>query len=72
MTNKIKQFFPSRSCVDTAIWMHHMDANKTYEEKAWRQLHKNATSHTEQVLEAAPYKTAAVQPSNIHHESYPS
>ena len=28
--------------------MHYMDANKTYGEKAWRQLHKNATSNIEQ------------------------
>ena len=28
--------------VDTAIWMHHMNANLTYGEKAWQQLHKNA------------------------------
>ena len=39
--------------VDTAIWMHYMDANKIYWEKAWQQLHKNASSNTEQVLEAA-------------------
>ena len=43
-----------------------------YGEKAWRQLHKNATSHTEQVLEAAPHKVAAVQPPTTHHENYPS
>ena len=35
--------------VDTAIWMHYMDANETDEEKAWRQLHKNAASNIEQV-----------------------
>ena len=33
-----------------------MDANQTYEEKAWRQLHKNAVSCIEQVLEATPHK----------------
>ena len=52
--------------------MHHMDANKMYEEKAWRQLHKNAASNTEQVLEAAPHQTAAVRPPITHHENYPS
>ena len=36
--------------------MHSMDANKTYIEKAWRQLYKNAASKIEQVLEAAPTK----------------
>ena len=32
MTDKVKcSFFPS---IDTAIWMHHMDTNKTYGEKS--------------------------------------
>ena len=43
-----------------------------YREKAWRQLHKNAASNIEQVLEAASYKAAAVRPPTIHHENYPS
>ena len=50
--------------------MHYMDANKTYGEKAWRQLHKNAASNIEQILEASPNKAAAVRPLTIHHESY--
>ena len=33
-----------------------MDANETYEEKAWWKLHKNAASNIEPVLEAAPHK----------------
>ena len=44
--------------------MHYMDANKTHGQKAWRQLHKNAASNIEQVLEAASHKTAAVRPPN--------
>ena len=39
-----------------------MDANKTYGEKAWRQLHKNAASNNEQILDAAPHKAPAVRP----------
>ena len=50
--------------------MHHMDANQTYVEKSWRQLHKNAESRTEQVLEATSHKTAAVRPPITHHENY--
>ena len=42
------------------------------EKKAWRQLHKNAASNTEQALEAAPHKAAAVRPPTTHHENYPS
>ena len=36
--------------------MHHMDANKMYGEKAWQQLHKNAASCIEQLLEAIRHK----------------
>ena len=43
-----------------------------YGEKAWRQLHKNAASNIEQVLEAAPHKAAAVWPLTTHHENYPT
>ena len=52
--------------------MHYMDAEKVYGEKAWRQLYKNAASNIEPVLEAAPHKTAAVQPPTNRHETYPS
>ena len=52
--------------------MHHVDANKLYGEKAWWQLHKNATSCIEQVLEATPNKIAVVRPPTTHHENYPS
>ena len=35
LTDKIKRsFFPSSGRVDTAVWMHYMNANKTYGEKA--------------------------------------
>ena len=33
LTDKMKQFLPSSGCVDTAIWMHYLDANKTAGEK---------------------------------------
>ena len=46
--------------------MQYMDANKTYGEKSWRQLHKNA------VMEEAPHKAAAVRPPNFHHKNYQS
>ena len=49
------QFLPGSGRVDTAIWMHFMDANKTAGEKARRQLPKNAASNIEQVLEATPH-----------------
>ena len=43
------QFLPGSSHIDTAIWMHYMDSNKTAGEEARRQLHKNAASNFEQV-----------------------
>ena len=66
------QFLPSSSCVDTAIWMHYMDTNKTAGEKARQQLRKNAASNFEQVLEATPHKAPTVRPPTSHHENYQS
>ena len=69
LTEKIKRsFFRSRSRVVTAIWVHYMDANWTYGEKAWQQLHKNAASNIEQVMETAPHKAAAVRPPTTYHK----
>ena len=36
-----------------------MDADKAYGEKVWWQLHKNAASCNEQILEATSHKVAA-------------
>ena len=63
------QFLPSSGCVDTAVWMHYMDANETAREKAWWQLHKNAARNIEQVLEATPDKAAAIRPPTTHHKN---
>ena len=43
-----------------------------YGEKAWRQLHKNAVSIIQQVLETTLHKVATVRPPIIHHENYPN
>ena len=51
---------------------YYMDANETDGEEAWRQLHKNAASNVEQVLEATPHKAAAIRPLTNHHENYQS
>ena len=50
--------------------MHYMDTSEKAGEKAWRQLHKNAASNIEQVLEVAPHKAVAVRPPTNHHENY--
>ena len=57
LTDKMKQFLSGSSRIDTAIWMHYMDSNKTVGEEARRQLHKNAANNLEQVLAATPHKT---------------
>ena len=49
--------------------MHYLDTNKTYGEKVWQQLPKNAASNIEQVLEATLH-TAALQPPTSHPENY--
>ena len=54
--------FPGSGHIDTAIWLHYMDANKTAGEEARQQLHKNATCNLEQVLAATPHKTPTVRP----------
>ena len=66
------QFLPGSCRIDTAVWMHYLDANKTVGEEARRQLHKNAASNIEQVLAATPHKTPTIRPPASHHENYPS
>ncbi len=53
------QFLPGSGHIDTAIWVHYMDAHKTAGEEARRQLHKNAASKLEQVLAATRHKTSS-------------
>ena len=73
LTDKMKmQFLPGSGHIDTAIWMHYMDSNKTSGEEARRQLHKNAASNLEQVLPATPHKTPTVRPPASYHENYSS
>ena len=49
-----------------------MDANKMHREKARWELQKNATSYLEHILEAALYRTIAVQPLTSHLTNHPS
>ena len=68
LTDKMKR----SGRLDTAIWMHYIDANYAAGEKARRQQHKNAASNSEQVLEATSQKTPTVRPLTSHHENYQS
>ena len=58
--------------IETTIWMHYMDSDKTAGEEARRQLDKNAASNLEQVLAATPHKTPTVWPPASYHENYSS
>ena len=66
------QFLPGSCRIDTAVWMHYLDANKIAGEKSRQQLHKNAASNIEQVLEATAHKASTIWPPASHHENYPS
>ena len=52
-------------------YIHLHTAKWLKKKKLRRQLHKNAASNIEQVLEATPNKAAAVRPPTTHHENYP-
>ena len=64
------QFLPGSGRVDTAVWMHYMDANKTAGEEARWQLHKNDASNIEQVLAATHHKAPNIRSPASHHENY--
>ena len=64
---KKTQFLPGSGCVDTAIWMHYMDGEKTR-----RKLHKNVESSIEQVLATTPHATPTIRTPAPHHENYTS
>ncbi len=49
-----------------------LNSDKTAGEEARRQLHKNAASNIEKVLEATPDKAPTIRPPTSHHENYPS
>ena len=55
------QFLSRSGRVDTALWMHHLDANKTARKEARRQLHKDVASNIKQVLVAIPHKAPTIR-----------
>ena len=48
-------------CAITTVWMHHLDAISTHEEKSIGELHNDATCGFKQILEATSHKTAAAR-----------
>ena len=69
---KETQFLLGSCRVDTVVWMHYVEANKTAGEETRRQLHKDVASNIEQVLAATPHKAPTIGPLVSHHENYPS
>ena len=70
LTDKMKRSFFQAAVVSILLygcttWM----LIKRMEKK---QLHKNAASNFEQVLEATSHKAPTVRPPTSHHENYPS
>ena len=62
LSDKIKRvFFPNCSCVSTTVWIHHMDANKTFREKSRWELHNNDICCFEKIRKITPHKTASVR-----------
>ena len=47
---------------NSTAWIYHMDANETYGEKAWRELHKDSASSIEWIQEAISHETTSVRP----------
>ena len=58
---KKNAFFPSNGRVDFNTRIHQMDSDQVSSEKSSRELHKNTTSHNEQILEATSHKAAVVR-----------
>ena len=64
---KKTDFLSSSCCIKTTLRMFHMDADKTYWEKAGRKLLENVTSYIEQILEVTFYKRSAVRQLTSNH-----
>ena len=52
------EILPSCSHVSTTVWLHYLDSEETSGESA----REDAAFCLKEILEAAPYKTAAVRP----------
>ena len=70
LTDKMKR--TGSGCVDTAIWMHHMDAYEAAAEEAGRKLYKNVESSIKQVLATTPHETPTIRTLAPHHKNYTS
>ena len=66
----VRNFTLSGFSVHTTVWMHHMNANKTYREKMRWELHKNAMYCLQQILKVTSPLTVTVQPPASYLTNY--
>ena len=72
LTDKMKRSFFQTAVVLILIYgSTTWTLTKRMEKKTCRQLNKNATSNTEQVLDTAPHKTATVRPRKLSRSDEP-
>ena len=66
------QFLPGSGRIDTAIWMHYMDSNKTAGEEVRRQLHKSWRQHPtrHQLYGHLPPITRTIQVRRTRHAGH--
>ena len=71
LTDKMKRSFFQAAVVSILLYgCTTWTLTKRLEKKARRQLHKNAASNIEQVLEPTPNKVPTIRPATSHHEKY--
>ena len=66
------RFLPSCGCINTTVWMYHMDIIKTHGHKTRWELYKNAICCFEQILETTLHKIATGWPLTSHLKNHPS
>ena len=59
-------FLLSYGCVNTTVWMHHVDTNQKHREKARWEIYKNAVCSFKRILVVTPHKTTAAWPLASH------
>ena len=67
-----RSFFQAAVVSILLLWIHYLDTNKAAGEEARRQLHKNAASNIEQVMEETPHKAPTIRPPAPRHKNYTS
>ena len=73
LSDKIKWNFFQAVAVSVLLYgLHQLDVNKTHEEKARWELHKNAMCCFQQIFEPKLHKRAAVWPLTSHLKNHPS